>query len=282
MEKTSCSIIKKCRELRRRGCTLNKIIENTNLSKTTAYKYIYDIPLSSKAKEEIKKEATKRIIKFNLEERKGKCVPGRIIRKPKKWTAELIFLTAHFMFDGEIKKVSCVYQNRSLFLINSIKKNMKTLFGLTPYYKFYEKTGVHRISYHHVELANYFKSKAQKIKQYIRRASLVEKKIFLRAFFDDEGCAYKYKNNRKIRGYQNNLEILNLIKGLLKNFDIESKVDVKYKEIVISKKQNLINFQNKINFSKKIYINPDRKNSIWKQKLEKRKILDYLINSYKK
>jgi len=41
-----------------------------------------------------------------------------------------------------------------------------------------------------------------------------------------------------------------------------------------------VKFRDKINFLKGVYINPDRKNSIWKKKLEKREILDYTINSY--
>jgi len=67
---------------------------------------------------------------------------------------------------------------------------------------------------------------------------------------------------------------------LLKDFDIESKIDNKYQEIIISRKPNIIKFRDKINFSKGIYINPNRKNSIWKKKLEKREILDKIIDSY--
>jgi hypothetical protein len=73
---------------------------------------------------------------------------------------------------------------------------------------------------------------------------------------------------------------LELIQKLLKDFNIESKIDSKYKEIVISRKESLIRFRNEINFSRGIYINPKRRNSIWKQKLEKREILDKIINSY--
>jgi len=83
-----------------------------------------------------------------------------------------------------------------------------------------------------------------------------------------------------VRGYQNDLDILELVQCLLKEFDIESRVDKKYKEIIISRKKNLIKFQKEINFSKGVYINPSRKNSIWKEKLEKREILAKMINSY--
>ena len=109
---------------------------------------------------------------------------------------------------------------------------------------------------------------------------MTKKKVFLQAFFDDEGSVHFDK--KLVRGYQYNLEILKLVQKLLKDFNIESRIDEKYKEIVISRKPNLIKFRNEINFSKGIYINPARKNSVWKRKLEKRKILDYLINSYQK
>jgi len=78
------------------------------------------------------------------------------------------------------------------------------------------------------------------------------------------------------------LGILKLIHDLLEDFNIQSKVNGKHNEIVISKKLNLVKFRDKINFSKGIFINPNRKNSIWKKKLEKRKILNYLIDSYEK
>ena len=276
-------LIEKCRTLRRRGFTLGEIVGTTKLPKTTVYDHIRDIPLSTELEERIIRENIQRLDKFRPN-KKGKCIPGRIVPKPKGWRNELIFLTAHFMFDGEIRHGNCVYQNRNLALINLVKQFMQEVFNLKPYYKFYEETGVHRISYHYVELANYFKERIEELKKYIKNASLLEKRMFLQAFFDDEGCAYIYirGNNRKIRGYQHNSETLKLIQAILQDFDIKNRIEEKGKEVVISGKENLIKFRDKINFSKGIYINPERKNSIWKQKLEKREILNIMINSYKK
>jgi hypothetical protein len=102
---------------------------------------------------------------------------------------------------------------------------------------------------------------------------LEEKRIFLKSFFDDEGCiSYeRVRNLRRIRGYQRSNKILGLIKDLLNDFEIESK---------INKTHNLIKFQKEIGFSSGIYINPNRKNGIWKRRIEKRKILEKAINSY--
>ncbi len=114
----------------------------------------------------------------------------------------------------------------------------------------------------------------------INNLSISKKRIFLQAFFDDEGCAHWRKNKRIVRGFQKNLKILDLVKRLLEDFNIKTTIDKKYKEIIIGRKENLIKFQKEINFSPGIFINPDRKNSIWKQKLEKRYILSEMINSY--
>jgi len=281
MYKTNPLLIEKCQNLRRKGFTLDEIIKVTKLPKTTVFDHIQDIPLSVERKREIQEDSIKRITEFSRK-RKGKCIPGRVVPKPKGWTKELICLVAHFMFDGEITKGGCIYQNRNEDIINQVRDLMKVIFNLKPYERFYKETGVHRISYYYVELADYIRGKAKELKQYIKTALLGEKKIFLQSFFDDEGCVYYWRNARKVRGYQHNLEILRLIQKLLRDLDIESKIDEKYKEIVISKKPNLIKFRDKINFSKGIFINPNRKNSIWKKKLEKREILNKIINSYQK
>jgi len=287
MHKTNPLLVGRCRDLRRRGFTLREISKLIKLPQTTAYDHISDIPSSLELKERIRiKQAknTQRLIEFNIKERKGRCVYGRVVLKPKGWTPELIFLASHFMFDGEIQTHSCIYHNRNKALINGVEFLMKRVFSLRPYHWVNKETGVHRISYHYVELADYMREKAEELKKYIHDASLSEKKIFLKAFFNDEGSAYfrKKQKRRAIRGYQHNLAILKLVQKLLIDFDINSKIDEKYKEIVISKKPNLIKFSDNINFSKGVYINPNRKNSIWKKKLEKREILNRIINSYKK
>ena len=279
MYKTDSALIEKCRNLRREGFTLGKIIKAVKLPKTTVFDHIQDIPLSAKRKREIQKAAIKRITAFSRK-RKGKCIPGRVVPKPKGWTNELLFLTAHFMFDGDIQTHSCIYHNRNMALINRVSALMKKVFHLQPHNWLNKETGVYRISYHYVELADYMRNKAQELRQSIESTSLSGKKIFLKVFFDDEGSVKWRRNQRLVRGYQYNLKILKLVQKLLRDFDIESKIDEKYKEIVVSRKENLIKFHDKINFSKGIYINPNRKNSIWKKKLEKREILNKSIDSY--
>lgn len=280
MQKTSQILIDKCRSLRESGFSLKEIVNATNLPKTTIFGHIGDIVLSPEMKKRIHQSQTEKTIARNSA-RKGKCWAGREITFPKEWSNNLLFLTSHFIFDGAINYGNCVYQNRSETLILRVGDLMDKVFGLKPYKYFFQDTGVHRIAYYNVELASFFKNKALWLMANINNLSILEKRIFLQAFFDDEGCAHWRKFKRIIRGFQKDLKILELVEQLLKDFDIQSTIDRKYKEIVISKKENLIKFQKEINFSPEIFINPDRKNSIWKQKLEKRYILSEMINSYR-
>ena len=276
---TNHLLVQKCKSLRKQGFTLGQIIEATDLPKTTVFEFIRNIPLSLKRQEEIKESHIKRL-KGVPSSRKGKCWKGREIIFPTDWSDDLLFLTAHLMFDGRIQYNSCIYSNRSISLISAVEKLVEKIFKLKAHHYFYKKTGVHRIVYCHVNLAQYFKKKAQWLKTYIRNANKEEKRLFLRVFFDDEGCASVSGNKRRVRGYQDDLSMLRLIQKLLRDFDIQARIEEKYNEIVMSDKKNIIKFCNQINFSKGVYINPNRKNSVWKQKLEKREILNRMIAAY--
>lgn len=269
-----------CQKLRSLGTSLNDIVKIKKAPKTTIFEWIRNIKLSPEAQEKIWKnyiakvsEAAKTKENFGFKRRK-------IVKKPYYWSKELINIAAHFLFDGQILKSGCIYSNRNKSQINYLKKLMKKYFNLEPYARV-KKNGVNEIGYYYVDLGEYMKRKAMDLLKFITSASQEEKRIFLKAFFDDEGCVHIWKNARKIRGYQHNFEILKLVQKLLKDFDIESKIDEKYKEIVISRKPNLIKFRNKINFSKGVKVNGKRKNSTWEQDLEKRKILEKIIASYK-
>lgn len=201
---------------------MNEIIKLTQIPKSTIYDHIRDIPLSLKAEKRIKfkkKIAIQKLREFS-QKRKGKCLPGRKVIKPKGWSNNLILLTAHLLFDGEITSHRCVYHNRNLALINRVKILFKDIFNLKPVHLFYKESGVHRISYFYVELANYFQNKSSQLKKYIVTSSLEKKKLFLKAFFDDEGSIRfdKKWNKREVGGFQYNLEILKLVQKLLKDF----------------------------------------------------------------
>jgi intein-encoded DNA endonuclease-like protein len=156
---------------------------------------------------------------------------------------------------------------------------METVYPFPP--KKYESLpGVFKLGYHNVELGSFFRSKARGLLKDIQRMEKERQRIFLRAFFDDEGSVYFIGKRRAIRGYQHNSKILNLIHHLLKNFNIESKVDKKYNEITVTRKENIECFAREINFAVGVYINGDRTNSVWKQSLEKRELLKRALDSY--
>jgi len=255
-------------------------MEETGLPKTTVYGYIYDIPRSPHFERKIIKESTERIIKFN-KSRKGKSALNRHPIEFNEWNPQLVMLVGHFIFDGEIKKNGCIYNNRSKKLIRRVKKLTKYVYKYPPKEMINEKSGVITISYFNVELSKLINQRSKELIEYIKSAPKEHKRIFLKSFFDDEGCISFYNNtNRKVKGYQYKIEILKLIQSLLLDFKIKSTIENQQREIVIRRKENLKKFQKEINFSKGIYMNPNRKNSVWKRKLEKREILKNAINSY--
>ena len=221
----------------------------------------------------------KRIAGFALS-RKGKS--EKQFRKFKRWNEDLVSLVSHLIFDGEIAYRGCIYNNRNDTLLEKVEKAMAKIYKHTPKRYVNKVTGVKRISYYNVALAAYVKQKSD---QLITNVSIFPKRFkrkFVEAFFDDEGCIdYRPKQNRrKIRGYQKNIPILHMIKKLLEEFEIESRI-VKPNEVVISGKENLQKFQKEINFSPGVKLNENRSNSIWKKPLEKRFLLDQAIKSFK-
>lgn len=156
---------------------------------------------------------------------------------------------------------------------------MKEIYPFPP--KRYESLpGVYKSGFYNVELSKYVERKARDLLKEISKMQLSLQRSFLKAFFDDEGSVYFISNRRAVRGYQHNSKILRLIHQLLKNFGVESKVDVKYHEITITRKENIARFAKEINFSKGLRINGNRSNSIWKESLEKRELLRRALASY--
>lgn len=267
-----------CIRLRKRGYALGKIVKITGRPKTSVYFHIRGIELTGAAKKIIAERATKRINNFN-KKRRGKSTYGRSPRPFTIWTNELVSLISHLLFDGEIKASGCAYSNRNLKLIEEVKSRMQIIYNYLPNET--ESTpGVHRISYYSVELGPYVRRKANELLRSIKSMPPELKRSFLRSFFDDEGSICFSGGKRLVRGYQHSTPILRVVHTLLNEFNISSKIDKKYHEIVISRKENLERFRDRIGFSRNVSINPERKNSIWKRPLEKQEILRMALNSY--
>jgi len=271
-------IKKKCESLRQQGRSLNDIVTIIGLPKTTVYGYIKDIVLTKKQKLDI--EYKRRALLSKPSPRKGKCRPGREIIRPPGWSKELINIVAHFSFDGNIRSDGCIYYNRSENQISNLRSEVHKLFGIKPKAQI-RADGVRVISYYNVEFADYIKNKAREIYSYLNNgASKEEKRIFLRAFFDDEGNIYFRKDTRRIRGYQKSTAVLEVINNIMNEFGIPGKIYPGIGAIEITGRRYLEKFAEEIGFSSGIALNPLRRNSAWKRNIEKREILNLALTSY--
>ena len=266
-------------QMRKAGFTLGEITSKTRLKKSTIYHHIQSIPRSEILIQKIK-EASRRTQKMMADKRRGKSVKTYAFAKPKKWTTDFVNLVAHFLFDGQINHAGCIYYNRSEKLRDVVIEHMKKILSVDDYKTYETFGGVKRIAYFNVEIGFFIKQKADELLIYILFAPKEHKLSFLRAFFDDEGCITCSKHKKYIRGYQHSLPILMIIKKLLLDFGIESKIDEKYFELYISRKDNLLKFKKYINFTPGLCVNGKRSNSIWKESLEKPEILQRALKSY--
>ncbi|OHA97590.1 MAG: hypothetical protein A3C63_02355 [Candidatus Zambryskibacteria bacterium RIFCSPHIGHO2_02_FULL_39_82] len=272
-------VIDEIRGLRVSGFTLTEIVNHTKIAKSTILPYINNIPLSAYLKEKI------RLAKLDGQRRgatsrRGISIKNYSFLTPEKWNVDMVNLVAHFLFDGSITRTSCIYYNRSEILVNMMACKMRDLLQVSDYKTYTTPEGVKRVSYHNVEIATFIRRKAGELLEYIPKDSREHKISFLKAFFDDEGSVGFSRKKRRVRGYQHSIEILTLIKGLLKDLDIESVIDNRNVEISITRKENLLKFQKLINFTPGLCVNGNRSNSVWKKDLEKREILQMAIGSY--
>ncbi len=273
------SFKEQCIALRKQDKSVIEIMKITGRPKTSIYQHIKDIPLSPARIQQYRAAAAARIKKYPLE-RKGKSV--RQFSRFNHWTPDTVQLVAHLLFDGEITHGSCVYNNRSLALIQHVEKLMQSLYSFEPRQWLNQLTGVLRISYHNVALSAYMREKTLNLLKEVGGLSMECKRAFLKAFFDDEGCMdfRPAIHHRQVRGYQKDVPILVLVQRLLNDFDIPARV-VKPNEVVIVGKENLMRFDREINFSPGVYMNGNRSNSRWKKHVEKRALLKQAIASFK-
>lgn len=268
-----------CIVLRKKGYSITEIVVETGRAKSSIYSHIKDIPLSKERVQQYKIAAGKRIRKFALA-RKGKSV--RMFKIFDKWSIDSVLLVAHLLFDGEIVRTRCAYNNRSTALIDRVERLMREWYDFEPSRYYNKMTGVSRITYNNVALGSYLQKKSKELLQIVRDMPVDYKREFLRAFFDDEGCIdYRPKDGRRsIRGYQKDIKILKLIRSILADVHIDSRV-AQPNEVVITGKENLIQFEKEINFSPGVYMNGNRSNSRWKKHIEKRELLRKAITSFK-
>ncbi|TSC92295.1 MAG: hypothetical protein CEN92_23 [Candidatus Berkelbacteria bacterium Licking1014_96] len=271
------SVKERCLDFRKRGFSYNQIVKATRIPKTTIQNWVFDIKLSIKAKKCIQGRIAQGIVKGNQSSKRKTL---KIIPQINKWTKKLVFIIAHFMFDGGGRIDGYTYYSKDISQINRMRKMMLKVFKFRPHTSF-SYNDVIRDTYFSRSLVKFVDKKKKEMVSYIKKSPKKHKRCFLKAFFDDEGSVrfdQKY-GNRKVRGFQDSSKLLELIKKLLSDFGIKSRIESK-NEIVISNKQSIIKFQKEINFSPKIFFNSKRRNSIWKKDVEKRVVLTKMIKSY--
>jgi hypothetical protein len=268
-----------CIELRKQDMSIIEIMRITGRPKTSVYEHIKDISLSKKRIAQYRETSGKWIREFALV-RKGKSV--RTFKMFEKWSTNSVLLIAHLLFDGEIARTRCAYNNRSITLIERVEQLMGEWYEFEPSRYQNKLTGVYRITYNNVALGAYFHNKSKELLREIKKMPIELKREFIRAFFDDEGCIdYRPKENkRSIRGYQKDVRILKIIKTVLADFGIVARI-VLPNEVIIVGKENLMQFEKEINFSSGVYMNGNRSNSRWKKHIEKRELLKQAIASFK-
>jgi hypothetical protein len=273
------SFKEQCIALRKKDKTINEIMAVTGRSKSSIHFHIKGISLSPKKLAEISENSRKQAIVLSSE-RKGKSL--RAFKSFETWTPDLVLLISHLMFDGEVLKKRCSYNNRSQALIERVERLMRQVYDFPPKLIEDKVSGVYKIRYYNVALGNFLHQKALVLQKKISNLSKNEQREFIRAFFDDEGCMdfRPSRNLHCVRGYQKDRKILILIKKLLTSFDIEAIIR-EPNEVVITRKENLEKFQKEINFSKGVCPNPNRSNGLRKDLVEKREILDQAIKSFK-
>lgn len=269
----------RCIVLRKKDYTLSEIVKVTGRPKTSVYFHIKNLPLSLEKQKAIRDARCVRALQI-AKSRRGKS--ARSFRKFSQWSEHSVLLVAHLIFDGEINRRGCIYNNRNVSLLKRVEICMKDMYDFAPARYHNRLTGVARISYFNVALGSYVKVKAEELLSGIIKMPKSFKREFLRAFFDDEGCVdfRPERSLRRIRGYQKNVMILDIIQELLASFDIVASIQLP-NEVVVTGRENLLRFQKEINFSPGVKINGSRSNSLWRKHLQKRTILQNAISSFR-
>jgi hypothetical protein len=269
-----------CIALRKKDYSIIEIMRETGRAKSSVYMHIKDLPMSRERMASYRVAAGKQIREFALA-RKGKSV--RQFKPFKKWTTGSVSLVAHLLFGGSIdSQRGCAYSNRSAALLQKVEELMRSVYVFEPARYQDPITGVYRLSYYNVALGTFMGKKVDDLLNQVPKLPIRLKIELVRAFFDDEGCMdFRPKSKvRKIRGYQKDFRVLELIKILLDDLHILARV-VLPNEVVIVGKNNLVEFEKRINFSPGVYMNGNRSNSRWKKHIEKRELLRQAIKSFK-
>lgn len=195
------------------------------------------------------------------------------------WSVALVHLVAHLSFDGRIDRYGCHYYNRIRQQVLHVKRLLRELLNVRVKVR-RRPDGIWTLSCYNVAVAGWLSQKENALLQ-VLPGRIRWQRQWLQAFFDDEGHVYFSKLVRRVRASQANPMVLEWAKRFLENMEIHSRIDRCAQAVEIKGRDNLTQFRNRVNFSPGLSINPNRVNGLWRRQLEKRKLLDMALASYR-
>lgn len=282
--KTNIALIEYCQSLRSQGFSIDFICQKSGLSKSTVHTYIRDIVLKKDQKKILQQHSIVATIESN-QKRKGISRPWNRLSNIPTFSKCLVRCLAHFLFDGSLIGHQACYYNRSQYLVNRHYNDVQQLFGLKGKLVV-QKTGVIRLIYNSVELVSCLHRLHQQLLILLSGMPREWKRVFIQAFFDDEGCIYLSSDRKRWRlsGSQKKVDILLAVQRLLEEFDIPSRI-VYYPTrvsalVILGGRNSLEKFEKEINFAKNVTMNPLRKNARYGYAIEKRQLVRLAIENY--
>jgi len=174
-----------------------------------------------------------------------------------KVTKEKVRIYAHTIFDGHIShskydSYTVGYTNKCSELLREFDDDVEYVYGLKKC-QYTREDGITTLHYSsklmYLDILNFDKSIIKEYPEY--------KRIYLRAFFDDEGCVIFNPDKGKffINGSQKNQDEIRFIQSLLKDFGIESNV---YKFVIeVTLNKSILKYDNIIGFT-----HPDKRRKL--------------------
>lgn len=207
---------------------------------------------------------------------------------------KLVYLASHCLFDGwmikNIGRYIIGYSNKSVVLINNFSETVTKLTGKIPYQR--TRPNAIEIEFGNKKLLTKI-LKIVNIKKYFlanfyNKLLKNNKLIFvvLRAFWDDEGTVGFYvgtkKTTRKLRGRCLNFRLRHQLIALHNVLGINAYEEYDKKGLLITGRDSIKLFAHKINFTIGVkVVKTNGQKPRWLG-FEKTKVLDLLLNSYKK
>ena len=208
--------------------------------------------------------------------------------KRQKISIEMARIIAKICGDGNLSKRYIRYNNTCQDLLDEFCDDVKKEFGAvhlifgkgnsgTSFVQIQDKRCLNLLRH---TLKSY-KSKDIKIPKLILNASTNIKKEFIRAFFDDEGCA-NLRINQKTKEWKRNVEISSKAFIFLKSIKhiLENEFGIKTNRIIKFSKKDPLKFCYKLSITGKDNIEKFKKDIGFKHP-KKQKILELMISSWK-